>query len=175
MILKNNFTLELNNSYETLFKSFSKRRKRSIIAGGKNDLNIKNTSILELIKIKKEFYTHIDFPEKRIQELADFVLIKDKGFVLGVFKDNVLLGGSLFLKLNNRIIYLFSSYNNEARKLQVSSFLINTIIKKHENSNFILDFEGSNLPNIASFFKSFGAKNESYYQLNLFNLRTFFL
>ncbi|WP_166382622.1 hypothetical protein [Polaribacter sp. 11A2H] len=169
-----NYTLGLNNNYDTIFKSFSKRRKRSVKAGVKNNLFIKSSSISDLIKIKKEFYKHISFPENLIEKLADYIINNDKGFILGVFKDDVLLGGSLFLKSNNRIIYLFSAYNNEARKLNASSFLINNVIKEYQNSNFILDFEGSNLPDIGSFFKSFGAENERYYYLNSNALNMFF-
>lgn len=164
---KNNYVLNLNASYETLFKTFTKRRKRSIKAADKNKLQIKETSILELIKIKKEFYNHISFPEKTIENLANHVININKGFVMGVFKEEVLLGGCLFLKSNNRIVYLFSSNTAEGKKLQASSFLISTLIEQHENSNFILDFEGSNIPNLASFFESFGARNERYHHINL--------
>jgi hypothetical protein len=172
---KVNYILELNNTYELLFNSFSKRRKRSIKAAEKNDLSIRKTSILELIKIKKEFYNHIFFPERIVEKLSDYVTANDKGFILGVFKDDILVGGSLFLKSNNRIIYLFSSYNKQSRALNASSFLINTVIKQYENSNFTIDFEGSNLPNIASFFKSFGAKNDNYFHLNYTIFQKFFM
>jgi hypothetical protein len=172
---KVNYILKLNNSYESLLKSFSKRRKRSVKAGEKNDLSIRNTTILELIKIKKEFYNHIVFPETTIEKLSEYVISNDKGFVLGVFKDETLLGGSLFLNYNNRITYLFSSYNKEARALNASSLLISTVIKQHQNSNFRIDFEGSNLLNIGSFFESFGAKNESYFHLKYTFFQKLFL
>jgi hypothetical protein len=48
------------------------------------------------------------------------------------------------------------------RKLQASSFSIKTVIKEYQNLNVLLDFEGSNIASIASFFKSFGSEKENY-------------
>jgi hypothetical protein len=171
---KKNYILELNKPFNLLFKSFSKGRKHAVKVGEKSNLILKNITIFELIKLKKEFYNHIIFSEKLIAELSDSVLNNNKGFILGVFKNDVLLGGGFFLLSNNRITYLFSSFSTQGRKLQAASFLINSIINKYENSNFILDFEGGNLPNIGSFFKSFGAKNQQYYHINHTSLSTFF-
>jgi hypothetical protein len=166
MVKKKNYVLPLNTSYEILLKSFNKGRKHAVKVANKNLLIQKKTSILELIKLKKHFYNHSGFPEKVLKELSDYIINNNKGFIIGIYKDESLLGGGLFLKSDNRVTYLFSSFNTEGRKLQAASFLINIIIKQNENSNYVLDFEGGNLPNIASFFKSFGALKEEYYQIN---------
>ncbi|WP_158841387.1 hypothetical protein [Polaribacter sp. L3A8] len=159
-----NYILELNLPYETLFKSFSKGRKHAVKVGEKKNLSIKNTTIAALINIQNKFYNYPGFSAKKLSEISKTTLKTNNGLVLGVFKDDVLIGGGLFLKSNNRITYLFSAFIDEGRKLQAASFLIKSIIKRNENSNFILDFEGGNLPNTAIFFKGFGAKFEEYQQ-----------
>ena len=161
-----NYILNLNRSYEELFKNFSKRRKRSIKTSIKNQLYIDHVSINELIKIKEEYYPNIKFPKHIVAEISDFILKNREGFIHGVFKDETLLVGSLFLKTENRIVYLFSAYNKDLRKLQASSFSINTVIEEYQNLNILLDFEGSNIQSIASFFKSFGPEKENYYTLS---------
>ena len=95
--------------------------------------------------------------------LSFYILENNKGCILGVYKDEVLVGGAFFLHNKSRITYLFSSFTTKGRELQASSFLLSSIIKKYENSNLILDFEGGNMANIGSFYKSFGAKIEQYY------------
>tara|TARA_B110000046_G_scaffold186039_1_gene231702 strand:+ start:773 stop:1633 length:861 start_codon:yes stop_codon:yes gene_type:complete len=165
-----NYILTLNNTYDTLFKAFSKGRKHAVKVGQKNQLLLNKTTITELIDIKKEFYAHGNFPVIVLEKLTNYVLENNKGFILGVFKDGNLLGGGLFLKSKNRITYLFSSFNMDGRKLQAASFLISNIVKQYENSNVILDFEGGNLPNIGSFFKSFSSKDEGYSNLNYINI-----
>ena len=163
MIENKNYILSLNEAYVHQFKSFSKGRKHAVKVGEKKELVLRETTISSLIKVQEEYYNYTGFSKERLEKLSEYVINNDKGFVLGVFKDEVLLGGGFFLQSKNRITYLFSSFTNEGKKLQASSFLLNSIIKKHENSNLILDFEGGNMPNIGSFYKSFGAKTETYF------------
>lgn len=162
-IEKKNYILKLNNSYELLFKSFSKGRKHAVKVGYKKSLTLGETSILSLIKVQEKFYSYTSFSKEKLETISEYILKNKKGIVLGVFKDEVLVGGAFFLQNKKRITYLFSSFTNEGKKLQASSFLISKIIEKHENSNLVLDFEGGNMPNIGSFYKSFGAKIEVYY------------
>lgn len=166
---KINYILELNLAYKLLFKNFSKGRKHAVKVGEGNSLKMKKCSILDIIKIKKEFYNHSNFPQNILKELVDYILKNNKGYIRGVYSNEVLLGGGFFLKSKNRITYLFSSFNKDGRKQQAGSFLIASIIKQNENSQFILDFEGSNIPSIASFFKSFGAKTANYHRLSYKN------
>ncbi|MDP5105776.1 MAG: hypothetical protein NWQ31_06360 [Polaribacter sp.] len=163
MVKKTNYILKLNDSHSNLFKSFSKGRKHAAKVGEKNELKLKETSIESLIKIQEEFYTYTNYSKEKLEILSAYILKNNLGFIQGVFKDNVLIGGAFFLKTNNNIIYLFSSFSSLGKKMQAASFLINTIIKQHENTNNILDFEGGNMPNIGSFYKSFGAKITSFY------------
>ena len=170
---RKNYILELNDNYLNHFKTFSKGRKHAVKVGGKKDLKLKSISIIDLIAMKEKFYAHISFNKLILENLVEYILKKNKGFILGVFKEDVLLGGGFFLKSDKRIIYLFSSFNDEGRKLQAASFLIGNVIKQYENSNYLLDFEGGSIPNIGSFFKSFGASNVNYHHMNYNNLLTF--
>jgi hypothetical protein len=71
---------------------------------------------------------------------------------------------------NNRITYLYSIVNKHGRDLQAMSLIINSIIQKHSESSFILDFEGSMLPGVAKFIRSFGAQKELYYHYKKWRL-----
>ncbi len=42
------------------------------------------------------------------------------------------------------------------------TFLIDQVIDEHTPSQIVLDFEGSNDPNLARFYKGFGAKRTTY-------------
>ncbi len=56
-----NYILTLNNTYDALFKAFSKGRKHAVKVGQKNQLLLMKTTISELIDMKKEFYAHGNF------------------------------------------------------------------------------------------------------------------
>ena len=166
---RKNLFLLLLNSHEALFKNFSKGRKHAIKVAEKNQLIVAETSIQSLIDIQKKLHQY-EFSEEKLEKLSKQLLQQQKGKVLGIFKDDVLLGGALFVFSKNRVVYLFSAFTYQGREYQAASFLINYQIKNNENSYFIFDFEGGNIPNIGKFYRSFGAEEECFcvYKRNVF-------
>ena len=161
-----NYILKLDKDHTTLFKSFSKGRKHAVKKAIKNNLSISNVSLKELIRIQEENYNYKGFEKNVLLKLVKKLIQQDKGFLRGIYKNEELLGGAFFTKTNHRITYLFSTFTKSGRDLQAASFLIDNSIKENENSQIILDFEGGNIPSIATFFKSFGTEKEVFFQLN---------
>ena len=164
-VTKRNYILDLNTSYNELFKQFSKGRKHAIQQGLKKGLTIEEVQFNDVLTLSKENYSFKEFSEKEYQKLSKLLEVaknKNKVTIIGVKKENELIGGSVFLLDTKRIVYLFSAISSKGKKMQVASLLLNSIIKENSNSRRVLDFEGSMLPNIASFFKSFGAEVETY-------------
>jgi len=163
---RTNYILPLYKPYERLLSSFKNNRTYSINLAKRNDLTVKNCSFNELLKIsnEKDAYKISKNAIESLKKLTEFIQKNDKGFLLGVYNaQGKLIGGAIFLKDLARISYLFSVVNIEGKKQQAASFLINEVICNYANSSFILDFEGSMISGIASFFKSFGAQKETYF------------
>lgn len=158
---KKNLFLQLNKNHELLRKNFSKGRKHALKVAEKNQLQVLESSIENLIELQKKLYKY-QFSEEKLIKLSKNVLQQKTGKVLGVFKDDILLGGAFFLFSKKRIVYLFSAFSEQGKELQAASFLLNYMLKKHENSSLIFDFEGGNMPNMATFYNSFGAEVETY-------------
>ncbi len=169
-----NYILSLQGSYKDIYKKFSKGRKHAIKQGVKNELSVSNFSIDELISIAKKHYAFKDFSLKEYNLLKRLVINlqkKNKVALLGTRNEkDILIGGAVFLMDQTRIIYLFSVMSSEGKEKQVASFLLNTVIEKYAETNYILDFEGSMIDSIASFFRSFGAIEEHYSFLEIKNL-----
>ncbi len=167
--IRYNYTLPLYDSYGKIYANFRKGRKSSLQNAKQQNLVVKNCKNADkLITIFKENKgQEIKRNKNDYDLLTEIVLIglmQNKVAVYEVFdKDENLLGGAIFLISKHRITYLFSAINELGRKLNSNSFLINTVIEKYAKTNIIFDFEGSMVPNIASFFKSFGAVKEHYY------------
>jgi len=174
---RNNFVLLLKeDDHQSLLKKYSKGRKSSIKQAQKFELVIRTTTtasaLIELFKKNKgaelkktehEYLTLQNLVAKghQLNKIDVYEVMNESGH---------LVGGAIFLKDAFRITYLFSVLNNEGREKQAMSFLIDYVIKKHTYQPGILDFEGSMIPEIASFYKSFGAKEEKYYQYKRFRL-----
>jgi len=72
----------------------------------------------------------------------------------------------LFAKYNNRLHYILGAPNEQGRKLNALSFGINHVISMRQNQNYILDFEGSMIPSVKDYYKSFGSFDEPFYETN---------
>jgi hypothetical protein len=167
-IKKNNYILSLDKEYKTLYKGFSKGRKHAIQQGLKEQLSIEEISFSELLKLSNQHYSFKEVTAKEYNKLAKLVAVlqsKHKVKIRGIKLDKKLIGGSVFASDSKRIIYLFSAVSKVGKEKQVASLLLNDVIKEHSNSELILDFEGSQIPGVATFFKSFGAKPETYFLL----------
>ncbi|WP_457609836.1 hypothetical protein [Lutibacter sp.] len=162
-----NYVLPLNKSYEAIFKGYKKNRKYSIIQSTKNDLFVKNVSFNDLEKIAKEYYNFIEIETVdyyKLELLTKATRNSGNSFLVGVYtKENNLLGGAIFFKDNRRISYLFSVASTQGKEKQANSFLIDYLLKKNANVNYMFDFEGSMISGVANYFKSFGTVKEHYF------------
>lgn len=172
LALRVNYILPLNKPYEAIIKNYKKGRKSSVKQAIKNDLelveNYNHSEIINLFKINKGAKLNKNSVDYNIlNTLIENALLLNTAECLAVLNNKKeLIGGALFLKHNQRFTYLFSSINKEGRDKQAMSFLIDYVIKKFSNSEYIFDFEGSMINELALFFKSFGAEKETYYHFN---------
>ena len=174
IIARANYILPLNKSYEEIYKGYRKdRRKRLRQISG-----LKFSSVIEFRDIKKSFIEH--YSEKIVYSEKDYtkleLLIKsnykeNRAELWGVYDDNLnLLSSLVTLKYNKRIVVLFSSTSNNGYLKNAFSYLIDRVICNYENSNYKIDFEGSNIKSIASFNKSFGALKEDYFYFRTYKV-----
>ena len=164
-----NLDLSLHKPYDLLQKEFSADTKRNIKKATKYAIrlqkNIPPSSIIKLFRENtgKKINNLKEKNYKTLSALVGICAQKGCAETQGVFtKENKLCAGVIWLTKNNRTIFLFSATNKEAKRNGAMFFIINTFIKEHAEKNNILDFEGSNLPGLARFYKGFGS-NESVY------------
>ena len=95
-------------------------------------------------------------------------MYKGKAKVYGVYDEtNELCAGAFFLISNKKAIFMFSGLNKNGRSLGAMPFLIDTFIRHHSNKHLTFDFDGSNDPDLARFYKSFGSMKLIYNRLRL--------
>ncbi|TAG52016.1 MAG: hypothetical protein EAZ27_12840 [Cytophagales bacterium] len=171
---KNNLILKLNEEYEILKEKFSKNHKKNIIKATQFNLaliekEINSDNIHTLLTIFKETYgKHYqglkDSDYNKLLPLALQANKYERAIIYEVIdNDKTILASSLFFIFNKRIYYLIAAPTNLGRSKNVIYFLINEIIKKYANKGYILDFEGSEIENVAYFYNGFGAIVEEYW------------
>ena len=50
----------------------------------------------------------------------------------------------------------------EGKSMNAMHYLLDHLIEKHAGQQIVLDFEGSSIPGLAHFFKSFGAEKKEF-------------
>lgn len=175
-----NHELDLINAYDKTFNGFSTNLKRKIKKAEKADLsilsNIKPEEIIRIFKENKgkELKTLEEVDYQKLRRLTYMGIYKGLVHNYGVYSSkNELCAGAIFLRSKHKIIFLFSGLTDEGRDLNAMALLISSFIKDHSQHHITLDFEGSNDPQLARFYKSFGATKSTYPHLKINNLPIF--
>jgi hypothetical protein len=163
-----NYTMELNQPYEALKRRYTKGRQSSISMAKSSGLVCRDSLDLDLlIELHQSNYDKGGARNRedlrRLKELFVQILAREKGRLILVYENGQVLGGALFAMQAGRIIYLFSAVSEAGREQQAMSFLLDSLIKEYAETAYVLDFEGSMVPGIASFIRSFGAEKEIYF------------
>jgi len=66
---------------------------------------------------------------------------------------------------NGRAIYLFNAASETGRRGNARTVLLDQYIQAHAGQPIVFDFESPEKPSIAAFYRSFGAREESYFSL----------
>ncbi len=169
--IKSNFLLQLNKSHDSIVQGYSKLRKRHLKKTLEHSIQLTiSDNCSDLIEIfmsqKKETIHIIPSSYKKLENLISYS-IKNKNIkiIKAIDASNKLLGGAIFIIENRKIYYLFSTVNKKGQDLFVMTQIINSMVNQYSDTDYILDFEGSMVPGIAQFFKSFGAVEETYFSL----------
>ena len=166
-----NFILPLHSDFKTIKKQFSKNRKRKSKDNFDNFRIEKNGTISTFLDFYKKTQKHTNAHKDALEKLENLLQANlPKMHIWTVFKDQLLIAGLCWLKDKKRITYLVPIANQEAKKENIPTYLINQLIKDHQNTNLVLDFEGSMIAGVAQFYKSFGAKKEIYYHFRKYKL-----
>jgi len=104
---------------------------------------------------------HYDILRKLLQALDG----RGRLHTRGVVNDKgVLVAGAFFTDANGKVIFLFSGNSVEGKEKGAMFLLIDHFIGENALKNLVLDFEGSNDPQLARFYRGFGAKECVYLQ-----------
>ncbi|TNE78229.1 MAG: hypothetical protein EP332_15240 [Bacteroidetes bacterium] len=168
---KTNHLLDLIQTYPDLAKHFNTHTKRQIKKSLANSCQIMEhldtREIIDLFRWQDQ--------EKKLGMGAEGLRILEnlintatqKGALLsiGMYSPvNHLCSAGLFLLDKQRIYYVAGASDQMGLEYRGMYRIFDHLIKRESGKNAILDFEGSEIPGIARFFKGFGA-SESHYPL----------
>lgn len=176
----NNYELDLIESYQKISLNYSTNLKRNLKKAQKENLSVsKNLKPEEIIKMFREnrgrqigHLTEDDY--MKLRRLAYMGIYKGLLQTYGVYTEkNELCAGAFFTRSKNKMTFQFSGLTQEGRETNAMAFLIDSFIREHAQNHLTLDFEGSNDPKLARFYKSFGSVNCTYHHIEINRLPIF--
>ena len=172
-LLRSNYILHLNKSYDQLYKAYRDNHKRNITKAFQLECSVnREVSVDEIIQLNKEQLQHIDGtkPEDYLNFKKFHELLKNSGkaktYAILDPKNKILSSAVFFFSLN-RAYYILVGNHPDGKTIGASHALIDAFIKDHADQNLILDFEGSDIRNLAFFYSGFGATEEIYPALKI--------
>lgn len=167
---KNNFVIDLNQSYESIFNNYKTDLKQNLKKAAKaNFVYNQSNNADKTIDLYQNFYANRmqkmssqDF--NNFKKVCHFFQADGNCIIRQVLNTkNELMAVALLLKHNNRIYNLANSTTALGRKSEANHFLLDRIVNEFANQNIIFDFEGSDLPGVKAFYEKFGAVNQPYF------------
>ena len=172
-LLRSNYILPLNRSYEQLYKSYRDNHKRNITKAFQLGCRVsKEIAIDEIIQLNKEQLQHVDGTKPgdypNFKKLYELLKSRKQAEAYAIIDPkNKILASAVFFFLHNRAYYIMVGNHPDGKTIGASHALIDAFIKDHAGQNLILDFEGSDIRNLAFFYRGFGATEEIYPALKI--------
>lgn len=111
---------------------------------------------------------------KYVYELCKVLSEVDQLLVKGIFLEDELVGGGLYLKNKSRLTYLKGAAYKENKKNGAMFLMMDAVINEIKGEFTIFDFGGSSVPGVAGFYKKFGAEDRYCIKIEKDNLPAWF-
>ena len=164
---RNNYVLYLNGTYEALFRGFRENTRRNIKKS--QQLGVRYESdvpILEIMELSRRHLPTVtkttDSDFRRFEQLYSYLKKNDRAIACGVYLSEQLVASAVYFFSHNRAYYILVGNHPNGKTIGASHYLIDRFIHSYAGRDVILDFEGSDVRNLAFFYSSFGATLETY-------------
>lgn len=164
---RTNYVLDLSHEYSEIYSRYNKDAKKSlrtnlhITVEPFNDIDaIINDYILSFSELKSWQKQHFAGLQKAIKHGCEKQMMKSYQVTL----EGERIASGLFFIANRTGFYVLGSPTRTGKKLNAIHFLIDHFIKEHSLVLDALDFEGSDIPTVAYFYKKWGSENKPYFE-----------
>jgi hypothetical protein len=164
-----NFILPLNKPYEEISEKYRKDLKANLKKAAEEELEYhKATGIDAVIGLADRKLKSLTNLTNKDYENFKALTQKLNAKIRAVRnKNGAILASGVFFFSHDKAYYVLAGNHDEGRKTGASHFLLDQFIKEFANTKITFDFEGSDLPNLAMFYKGFGAEEAPYAAIRL--------
>lgn len=172
VLLRDNYVLDLNHSYENLATAYRENIRRNIKKAKQAGCTVvKGFDVETVINLAStQMHQHdknVDENIARFRQL--YAKLKDQGLAAtyGISLQGEVIASCVFFFSHNRAYYILVGNHPNGKTIGASHALIDAFIADYAGQDLLLDFEGSDIRNLAFFYSSFGAIQEIYPALKI--------
>lgn len=171
-----NFVLPLEEPYQKLYDGYRDNIKRNIKKAAQLNCIIKTAIDIDVVialakEQSKKFSSVTEEDYSNFKKVYQYLQPKQKAITYGVYTSkNELVASCTFIFSHKRAYYILVGNHPNGKTIGASHTIINAFIKDNAGQRLLLDFEGSDIPSLAFFYGSFGAREEKYTGLKLNHL-----
>lgn len=168
---KNNHILDLRRNYLSIYTDYNTNTKRNLKKANAHGLKVEKctdlTSFMDFVlkNDKSMVLGGISGPIKSLLEKSINLYIGD--IYITKVGDEI-IAGVFAIKGENRVYTLIMASNQMGITQNAMFLIIDHIIQEYAETNMLIDFTGSNIPNVARRNESFGATIETYFHLKTY-------
>ena len=168
-----NFVLSLSEKYEVIAGAYTEEATRSLRKANSRNCrftgNVLPDDVISLYRNtygKKTGRSNNDY--SGMLAFALQAVKCDKLLSCGVENKDTgeMYFAALFFVYGKRIYYLLGAPTVNGRTARAGYFMIDSIIRQFSGSDMMLDFEGSDIPSVSTFYQKFNPQPEIYYHLH---------
>ena len=166
-----NIVLDLNASYDKVRANYKKDLEKNLKRAAGFSLHYAPSSDVDsAIALYRKYYAaktpHVVAADyKRFARFCNNALHTDSVIIRTVSAQNnqPSLAIALLLKKKGRLYLLMSVCSPDGRKMEANHFLLDQLIREFAETDTILDFDGSEIPGIAHFYRNFGGIDQPFF------------
>ncbi len=177
---RSNYVLDLGKPYPDLSNGYreniSRNIRKALQSGCTEGKDFDVERVIELaVQQMQDYSSESKENVERFRKLYTTLNQRKQANTYGIFSSTgELISSAVFFYLHNRAYYILVGNHPNGRTIGASHALIDSFIKDHAGNKMVLDFEGSDIRNLAFFYSSFGATEEKFAGIRL-NKLPFFL
>ncbi|HVU54179.1 MAG TPA: GNAT family N-acetyltransferase [Puia sp.] len=165
-----NLVLDLHRSYDELVTGYTQKLRYDLKKAGRSSLRyIQDPSLPDTLSVLRQHYSsqlpHLSAEDHdRFGTLCGTLQKKGQLLLRAITDDSGQLLATVLLPRDGKRLYLLQSTVSAAgRGVSANHFLMDRLICEWAGQPLTLDFEGTEQPGIAHFYRSFGAQDQPYF------------
>ena len=172
VLLRDNYVLNLNHPIEKLVTAYRENIRRNIKKAKQSGCivvkDFEVESVITLAAAQMQLHDKkVEENTRRFRQLYKVLKAENKATTYGISLYGEIIASCVFFFSHKRAYYILVGNHPNGKTIGASHALIDAFIADHAGQNLLLDFEGSDIRNLAFFYSSFGATQEIYPALKI--------